>query len=66
MRRSPSAPRWPGPELARELSAPLAWSKIALTDDLMETTVDNDGWAHEALIDYFPPDPERTLREPAR
>ena len=34
----------------------LAWSKIALTDDLMATSVDTDGWALDALAEYFPPD----------
>ncbi|MCU0295939.1 MAG: NAD-glutamate dehydrogenase [Candidatus Nanopelagicales bacterium] len=39
-----------------ELSVLLAWSKIALTDDLMATNVDADPWAQEALAEYFPPD----------
>jgi len=39
-----------------ELSVLLAWSKIALTDDLMATSVDTDGWALDALAQYFPPD----------
>ncbi len=39
-----------------ELSVLLAWSKIALTDDLMATSVDADAWAKEALAEYFPPD----------
>ena len=39
-----------------ELSVLLAWSKIALTDDLMATNVDGDTWAQEALAEYFPPD----------
>src|SRR5690606_40834446 len=39
-----------------ELSVLLAWSKIALTDDLMATSVDTDGWALDALAEYFPPD----------
>nr|MCU0299179.1 NAD-glutamate dehydrogenase [Candidatus Nanopelagicales bacterium] len=39
-----------------ELSVLLAWSKIALTDDLMETSVDQDPWAQEVLAEYFPPD----------
>ncbi|MFN8183209.1 MAG: NAD-glutamate dehydrogenase [Candidatus Nanopelagicales bacterium] len=39
-----------------ELSVLLAWSKIALTDDLMATNVDQDDWAQETLAEYFPPD----------
>jgi glutamate dehydrogenase len=39
-----------------ELSVLLAWSKIALTDDLMETSIDQDGWARDILAEYFPPD----------
>ena len=39
-----------------ELSVLLAWSKIALTDDLMATNVDQDQWAQEMLAGYFPPD----------
>ncbi len=39
-----------------ELSVLLAWSKIALTDDLMTTNVDTDDWAQTALAGYFPPD----------
>jgi glutamate dehydrogenase len=39
-----------------ELSVLLAWSKIALTDDLMTTSVDEDDWAQEVLAGYFPPD----------
>jgi glutamate dehydrogenase len=39
-----------------ELSVLLAWSKIALTDDLMATSVDADTWALDALAQYFPPD----------
>jgi len=39
-----------------ELSVLLAWSKIALTDDLMATSVDTDSWAIDALAQYFPPD----------
>ncbi|HQR79344.1 MAG TPA: NAD-glutamate dehydrogenase, partial [Actinomycetota bacterium] len=39
-----------------ELSVLLAWSKIALTDDLMATGLDQDAWAQESLADYFPAD----------
>ena len=39
-----------------ELSVLLAWSKIALTDDLMTTDIDSDDWAEQVLADYFPPD----------
>ena len=37
-----------------ELSVLLAWSKIALTDDLMTTNIDSDDWAQKVLADYFP------------
>ncbi len=37
-----------------ELSVLLAWSKIALTDDLMTTSIDSDDWAQKVLADYFP------------
>ncbi|MEZ5186704.1 MAG: NAD-glutamate dehydrogenase [Candidatus Nanopelagicales bacterium] len=54
-----------------ELSVLLAWSKIALTDDLMETSIDEDAWAKEVLADYFPQDlraryPERLGAHPLR
>ncbi len=39
-----------------ELSVLLAWSKIALTDDLMTTAIHADGWTQQVLADYFPPD----------
>jgi glutamate dehydrogenase len=39
-----------------ELSVLLAWSKISLTDDLMETSIDGDRWGRDAIADYFPPE----------
>ena len=49
----------------------LAWSKIALTDDLMETSIDQDAWAKDLLAEYFPTDlrsryPERLGEHPLR
>jgi glutamate dehydrogenase len=54
-----------------ELSVLLAWSKIALTDDLMETSIDEDAWAKDILDEYFPPDlrsryPNRLGEHPLR
>ena len=54
-----------------ELCVLLAWSKIALTDDLMETSIDQDAWAKDLLAEYFPTDlrsryPERLGEHPLR
>ena len=46
--RSVSASSRVGAEFAGTVGV-LAWSKIALTDDLMATSVDTDGWALDAL-----------------
>ncbi len=38
-----------------ELSVLLAWTKIQLAADLVDTDLPDDPWFHQSLVDYFPP-----------